>query len=314
MIRAAVFASSLALVGAAQADTLDDAACGVITEYVMDLAYDLVAPMTLAPEGRTWGTGDACILTHLMIDDGGPAGARVERVSLGGEGLKAWVAGKGWPSKVSFSFDRAYMWNSVTGYPAIEWANRLVSKRQQIGGHAEVRWDRDAGRLTLEALEIGGRDNRVRLAGDISGIKEGAYQASLSSLRVHLVDAQFEFDGMFEALVLLPFGTTLLKGEADPAASFAAMVALAKSYVAALPSPPVEDETRNALASFLDTLPSPTGRLKLLFQDEEGVWPIDAVPLVMQMRAPTPKAVGQIAGDLLGDARVIATWEAAAQP
>ncbi len=315
MIRRALLSGLAALgLSPALADTLDDAACGMITEYVMDLAYDMGAPMALAPEGRIWGTGEACKLSYLLIEPGGPAGAMVEHVSFGGAGLQDWVAGKGWPSEVTFSFDRAYIWNNIPELPVFEWASRLVAKRQQIGGYAALGWDQNAGRLTLEALEVGARGNWVRLAGEVSGVAEGSVQASLPNLRLHALDAQFEFDGMFEGLVLMPFGVGMMEGAADPAARFGELVALAQTYVAALPAPQVDQSSALQLSAFLDALPSPTGRLALVLKGGEGVKAINAVPLVAGIGAPTPEAVGQIIGGLLGDTRVTVQWQAAAQP
>ncbi len=292
----------------ALADTYDDAACGSIAEYAMDIAYDQGLPMRLTPGGQSASTPEGCLLTQVLIQPNGSTGVMVDRIIFGGEGLADWAAGRGWPSKLSVVVENAHIWPSMPQFPEMEWVSRITSRRSAVNGAIELGWDAASGILSLDLVEGGAGRNWLRLSGFVSGIHEAPLLQSIPTLKLHDIDADLSFAGMFETIVLSPLALGLLRGQDDPDAAFQTFIAQIESYLVALPSPQVEADTVLNLGAFLDALPSPTGRLQLSLKAEDGIPLISAVPLLARMGPPTPEGLATVVKDLLGPARLRAQW------
>lgn len=311
MIRRRLHALAFALCAAAPvaAEGLDDATCGVIGEFALDLAYDAGLPAALAPDGAVGADDTGCFFTGLELSLNNHSGLRIDYLSWSGTGLEDWVAGHGLPLSLNVTLKGAYLQTRFPDLPSYEWSINVKNRRNAISGAFNARWEPSVGRLFVDRFELRDPNNAIALSGVLTGIPPEPSQANLKTLRLKALDAQIELAGAFEALVLTPFVAGLMGNQPDPEAAFAGYVALARGYIAAFPAPQIDDATKTAANGFLSNLPSPTGRLSLKINAPQQGLPTQSLQLLAIQSRATPEQIGRIVGSLMGSATLRVQWQ-----
>ena len=310
MIRRRLHALAFALCAAAPvaAEGLDDATCGVIGEFALDLAYAGL-PAALAPDGASGADETGCFVTGLELSLNNHTALRIDYLSWSGTGLEDWVAGHGLPLSLNVTLKGAYLQTRFPDLPSYEWSINVKNRRNAISGAFNARWEPSVGRLFVDRFELRDPNNAIALSGVLTGIPPEPSQANLQMLRLQALDAQIDMAGVFEVLVLTPLVAGLMGNQPDPEAAFAGYVALARSYVAALPEPQVDDATKTAINWFLSNLPSPTGRLSLKIDAPQRGLPTQSILPLTFLSQTTPEQFGRIVGSMMGSATLRVQWQ-----
>ena len=311
MIRRALLAVAFGFCTAAPvaAQGLDDATCGVIGEFALDLAYDAGLPAALAPDGAVGADDTGCLVTGLELSLNNHSGLRIDYLSWSGTGLEDWVAGHGLPLSLNVTLEGAYLQTRFPDLPSYEWSINVKNRRNATSGAINARWEPSVGRLFVDRFELRDPNNAIALSGVLTGIPPEPSQANLQMLRLQALDAQIDMAGVFEVLVLTPLVAGLMGNQPDPEAAFAGYVALARSYVAALPEPQVDDATKTAINWFLSHLPSPTGRLSLKIDAPQRGLPTQSILPLTFLSQTTPEQFGRIVGSMMGSATLRVQWQ-----
>ena len=311
MIRRALLAVAFGFCAAAPvaAQGLGDATCGVIGEFALDLAYDAGLPAALAPDGAVGADDTGCFFTGLELSLNSHSGLRIDYLSWSGTGLEDWVAGHGLPLSLNVTLEGAYLQTRFPDLPSYEWSINVKNRRNATSGAFNARWEPSVGWLFVDRFELRDPNNAIALSGVLTGIPPEPSQANLQMLRLQALDAQIDMAGVFEVLVLTPLVAGLMGNQPDPEAAFAGYVALARSYVAALPEPQVDDATKTAINWFLSNLPSPTGRLSLKIDAPQRGLPTQSILPLTFLSQTTPEQFGRIVGSMMGSATLRVQWQ-----
>ena len=311
MIRRALLAVAFGFCAAAPvaAQGLDDATCGVIGEFALDLAYDAGLPAALASDGAVGADDTGCFVTGLELSLNNHSGLRIDYLSWSGTGLEDWVAGHGLPLSLNVTLEGAYLQTRFPDLPSYEWSINIKNRRNATSGAFNARWEPSVGRLFVDRFELRDPNNAIALSGVLTGIPPEPSQANLQMLRLQALDAQIDMAGAFEVLVLTTLVAGLMGNKPDPEAAFAGYVTLARSYIAALPAPQIDDATKTAINWFLSNLPSPTGRLSLKIDAPQRGLPTQSILPLTFLSQTTPEQFGRIVGSMMGSATLRVQWQ-----
>ncbi len=120
--------------------------------------------------------------------------------------------------------------------------------------------------------------NELELYADIRGVDLSDWttiEQSLGTARLHNLDVELLFEGMFENAVpyiyMLLRDENLLDSNSAPETQVEALKRSAVEYVTALPPRIFGTESRVMLAEFVETTPHPRGELRVALDSEEGL-------------------------------------------
>ncbi len=295
--------------GQAKAQTPDVASCGLVAEYVMDLSYDQGFEMVQGPQGTNSVQDNHCLMTDLEITVAPGMIVKVDQVIWFGNGLEGWVRGEGWPTFLLFEFKGARVSFETEQNRAINWVLSVQKKRQAAMGGLDIRWDPATGRLELRDGFLRSRSNIARLSGAITGVSQDDLMGSLPNLFIEYLKAEVQMDGGFEDLLLLALIGALPGAENDPETAFNGFKDTLRDLISALPMPQVDAPSKTALIHFVDTLPTPTGQLRVELEGPPGgVHVLKALPLVPGFSGNWAEQFSAQLRYVLGDGRLTFGW------
>lgn len=241
MIRAVVLLALLG--GPAGAATL--AECEALRERV---------PLDVSATDAVAGV---CLFSDVRFGGGVPL--RAARISLGGDidalpdALPARLTG----GVTGLALDR-----EVPGQPGLAW---LMREQTLPGMRLSFDMVSAEGVLRLNSLVFRADDrNEITVSARFAGVPEvwPVAPVAASAIRVQALEMEVAFDGMFESLLLLPLGTTLLDLTQEAEPQVAALRDVAAEFLAGF-SGTAQAENAAQAQAFLDVLPHPRGVLEI---------------------------------------------------
>lgn len=279
MRRAAATLTGLMLASPAPAQ--GDRTCAAAWER---LTAVMAVPITADPvtsDGEGW-----CAVANVGFDSGRaytPV-ASADQIRWRAEGIGRFLADLTPPTALDVQISGLRR-TVATGDPLLDYLMRVQQGPLATDAQLALRWDAASGVLSLAqfALDFPG-DNAVSMTAQIADIDlsslEAAATSLMSSARLTSLTSEVRSNGLFESAMLMPLGTMLLLGSADPAAEVAALKELAQTEIAALPETVFSTSSRAALLALIDAMPNPAGTLGLRMTSLTGLDATRLMPLV----------------------------------
>ncbi|SFJ80461.1 hypothetical protein [Jannaschia pohangensis] len=242
MIRAAVLAAMLA--APADAATSDDCKA-------------LVGRLSVSVE-RVESIAGTCLMSDVRFGDTSTPW-HADRISLGGD-IDALPDAL--PRRLSGGVVGLALDPQIPGRPGLDW---LMREQSRPGLSLTFDLAAEAGVLSIRSLRFRmDETNGLSLTARLAGVPEiwPVDPVAASAIRLQAMDLEIDFDGMFEALVLIPLGSAIL----DTTQAAEPQVAILRDGVRALLEPFAgTDQQANAeaLQGFVDVLPHPRGVLSI---------------------------------------------------
>mgnify|MGYP003507578321 FL=1 len=270
---AAIVAAALAAAPAA-GEVLTESECGALWAMVEDI--DAVEGRIAA--GQIVLRDGWCSITDVEFRQDGQyaPGMSFGRLSWRGEGLDAFARRFEAPAALEVRIEDA-RYVLQTGDAAMDYMFRAQSAPHGIDAEVSLTWDKAARQFVVQRLDIDfPGENAIALTarvGNVDLTSKAALQASLGSFALTDMTLEVTTNGLFETYALIPIGSALLSGAADPEAEIAALLADAKAAVAELPASSFDAATKAALTTILSDLPNPAGRISLAMRSDAGIGP-----------------------------------------
>ena len=190
------------------------------------------------------------------------------------DGTERWINERLPPTRIEMSAE-GIRTETKTGDVVLDYLLSVQSKRAGIFADVIVEWHEDESELVLETayLDFGGLGH-VELSGRVAGVnlsnrltmRASALTAALTSL-----DLTVETTGLFESYALIPLGTLVLRGEADPARAVAIIKSHRISDIAVLDPDLIDENSKDALIRLAEEMPNPNGELNLSISSVDGI-------------------------------------------
>jgi hypothetical protein len=299
-VRALSVLAAVLLSGPAQAEAMSQSVCASLWGLVADVLEGGAMPVRRNDAPVLSGGGCAVRNVELGPDTGYGAGGRIGEVRWSGAGLVRFAEGAGLPERLVVEVDGLRI-APVTGDPAMDYLLGAQTGPEGIAGRLSAYWVPGERRLVLETAELNfPGDNSVRLTADIARVdlsSMSTLQTSVGTMALTAADLEFQTNGLFESVLLMPLGTVLLSGAADPEAEVQALIAQGVAAVEELPAASFDPATKAAMKEVLTDLPHPAGTLRVTVRAPGG---FGAARLTGYAIAGVPSSVAELAPLLNG--------------
>ena len=211
-----------------------------------------------ARAGGTSFTGDACVFSDVEYGDG-PSRWRAGRVILSGD---VDALPDALPSRLTGGVTGLGLAPEIEGQPGFDW---LLREQAKPGISLTFDITAEGGGVAINSLTFRlGDAGEVTASARLSGMPEvwPVDPVAMAGMKLDDMDATIVFDGLFEALVLIPLGTQLLDLTQPAEPQVEALRAGAAAWLAGFEGTALAEDAGEA-GAFLDTLPHPRGELGL---------------------------------------------------
>lgn len=155
-----------------------------------------------------------------------------------------------------------------TGDHVMDYLMGLQGAAAETGFGLSVRWDGVQNAILLDDAYFDFfPDNRIEFTARIDDVDltdMATIQSSFGSMGLRDLSMKADFAGWFESFVALPLGTQVLDGDGpDPALQVTELKEQTVAFLQAVPVAVLPQASRDNLAAFIQSLPSPRGTLRL---------------------------------------------------
>ena len=262
-----LIAALLMLAGSANAQNMTPEMCSGSVAPLTRFAGLPSVSSTVAADGR-------CTALDVVLYQDETQTLRADRVYWRLEGADRWIEDGLPPTRIEISAEG--IWPEFkTGDVVLDYLLRVQNKRSGISAELVVEWDEDEDDLLLEAAFLDfGPLGYIDASAKVTGVDLGsrfALRASALIGKLTELDIKVQSTGLFENYALLPLGTLVLRGEADPARAAAIIKAHRIDDIRALESRALSEESKDALVELVEELPNPDGILEISLRSEDGL-------------------------------------------
>ena len=243
-----------------------------------DICKTSVQPLEAAlsvwvPSPTVDGVGRCTSLDVVLFEDETMA-LRADRIYWRIEGAERWIEQQLPPTRIEIELEGIRA-EAQTGDVVLDYLLKTQSKSKPIFGSLVVDWDSTSNRLVLEDAYLDfGTLGHVEITGAASGVdltSPTSIRTSGLSAVLERLNINIETTGLFEAYALVPLGTEVLRGEADPARAAAIIKAHRIDDIRALDNPLFDEYSKDALIRLVAEMPNPNGTLDFAFRSDEGL-------------------------------------------
>ena len=197
-----------------------------------------------------------------------------------------------------------------TGDPVLDYLMGLQSAAEQTGFGLSVRWDGVQNAVFVdEAYFDFNPDNRIEFTARIDDVDLtdiATIQSSVGSMGLRDFSMKADFAGWFESFVALPLGTQLLEREGtDPAAQVTQLQEQSLTFLEEVPVAILPQASRDNLAAFIQSLPTPRGELRLQLSASPTLSAARMAPFALM---PSEPSMEQIVDLGLEGVTLLFTW------
>jgi len=301
-----LIAALLMLAGSASAQNMTPELC---TESVAPLTTFADLPSvssSVAADGR-------CTALDVVLYQDEAQTLRADRVYWRLEDADRWIDDGLPPTRIEISAEG--IWPEFkTGDVVLDYLLRVQNKRSGLSAELVLDWDEDEDDLLLEAAfldfgPLGYIDASAKVTGVDLGSRFALRTSALTGKLIEL-DIKVQSTGLFENYALLPLGTLVLRGEADPARATAIIKSHAIDDIRALDSPILTEQSKDALVALVEELPNPNGIFELSLRSEDGLGARSLGPAFLAGRLDT---IADIL-DALSESDIAINWTSLSKP
>jgi hypothetical protein len=252
-------------------------------------------------------TGNGCVVRDIEVPSEGDYGVaiKIRSARFAGDGL---TPTDGWLPLTALNLSLG----DIRLTPQIPDATTTWLLDHQ-SARAGIKLDLDATssdkvwRLNGLKIDFPG-DNQLEMTAGVSGLDLSSRTEAIASLgwaRLNALDLSFQMDGFFETYLLMPLGSVLLSGAANPDQRVSQLKAEAVTLIDALPAGSVDAASKSALKDLLADLPNPKGKLGLKVVSDAGFGAPNLMPLVLNGLGDDP---AKTLATLLNGVKIEVTW------
>jgi hypothetical protein len=183
-----------------------------------------------------------------------------------------------------------------TGDAVLDYVFGVQSLGSPLGLRLSARWDGVQNSVIIDMAEVTfDAENRIAVTARIDGVNltdRAMMQASADTAGLSELTVRSTFAGWFEEVALMPLAAGLLRADGTPpegqveALKLQAVALLDKMPADVLPSP-----SRDALAAFVQTLPTPRGSAQLQINARPAFGAERALPFAAAQGLPEAEAL-----------------------
>ncbi len=252
---------------AALAQDITPAQCRASVEPLEDALGVSIPSPTVDALGR-------CTSLAAVFFENETMSLRADRVYWRLAEVERWTEDRLPPTWIELSAEGIWPENK-TGDAVLDYLLNVQNKRTGIFAELVLDWDEDTEELAFEAAfldfgPLGHIEASAKLIGtnlsDQSSIQLSALTAALSEF-----DLKIETTGLFESYALVPLGTLVLRGEADPARAAAIIKSHRIDDIREFDRPSIDQPSKDALVALVEEMPNPNGVFDLSLRANEGL-------------------------------------------
>lgn len=252
------------------AHAFDTGECSAIEEQISTLLdAEFGWEVTQSPVSQAVAFERGCLVTALdvYVQDLGVT-YRVAEAALVGEGLMEWVRGDVvLPASVSLQLDGVALMPGADVPTDVAWLTDVAAETIYL----DARWDGAGRTLRIAPLRIDlGDGNDISLAVEGQALAWQPYAMSAEDFAFQSVSLDMAFNGMFEQAIAPPIEAN---GNDLSPESAQFLSAMAFGLLANVPETLVSGQSRDAVAAFLATIPTPRGDLSLSLANDAPFFP-----------------------------------------
>lgn len=197
-----------------------------------------------------------------------------------------------------------------TGDAVLDYLIALQSVDQALDAGLSLRWDGVQKAVILDRMFVDlYADNRIEATARIDGIDltdRATINTSLGTAGLSNLIITSEFDGWFEAFVMMTLGSMFLyDSDAPPEAQVATLKGHGIEIVQELPDDLMPATSRDALSAFIAALPTPRGTVRLQMSATTPIGAANLAPVLLTGQAPSPS---EAISRFMKDATILFTW------